>query len=48
MGYNFVMYSNQYDSFSFRMVIDQKLSSQISADKLLANFKNKKQTLVTK
>jgi hypothetical protein len=42
MGYNFVMSGNQYDSFSFRMIIDRKLSAKPNVDKLLYNHKGKR------
>jgi hypothetical protein len=34
-AYNFVMNNNQYDSFSFRMIIDPELNVKPLADKLI-------------
>jgi hypothetical protein len=42
MGYNFAMNNNQYDSFSFRMIIDHKLLTKPNTEKLVYNYKNKK------
>lgn len=41
-AYNFVMNNNQYDSVSFRMIIDSGLNVKPSADKLIFNGKDNK------
>ena len=50
-AYNFVMNNNQYDSFSFRMIIDSALNIKPSADKLIfigKDNKIKKYTFLTR
>ena len=35
MGYNFIMQNNVYDSFIFKMRLDDKISAKVPASKLV-------------
>lgn len=41
MGYNFIMQNNAYDSFSFKMRLDEKIGGKVMASKLVESGNKK-------